>query len=133
MESSFRIRGNGFVLHLFCTCCKQKKHFMGITVGLMIPLLGTMLGASFVFSMKKDISPRKVTKVLRWPVPWRSRSASPSRTIPKVLSSPCPFYLSWATAKQESPTPILFLSRCLALVTEAGEMPKRRACSVTEN
>ena len=28
---------------------------------------------------------------------------------------------------------ILLLSRCLALVTEAGEMPKRRACSVTEN
>ena len=31
---------------------------MGITVGLLIPLLGTMLGASFVFFMKKDMSPR---------------------------------------------------------------------------
>ena len=26
---------------------------MGITIGLMIPLLGTMLGAAFVFFMKK--------------------------------------------------------------------------------
>ena len=31
---------------------------MGITIGLLIPLLGTMLGASFVFFMKKDMSPR---------------------------------------------------------------------------
>ena len=31
---------------------------MGITVGLLIPLLVTMLGASFVFFMKKDMSPR---------------------------------------------------------------------------
>ena len=31
---------------------------MGITVGLLIPLLGTMLGAAFVFFMKKDMSPR---------------------------------------------------------------------------
>lgn len=31
---------------------------MGITIGLLIPLLGTMLGAAFVFFMKKDMSPR---------------------------------------------------------------------------
>ena len=31
---------------------------MGVTVGLLIPLLGTMLGAAFVFFMKKDMSPR---------------------------------------------------------------------------
>ena len=31
---------------------------MGITLGLLIPLLGTMLGAAFVFFMKKDMSPR---------------------------------------------------------------------------
>ena len=31
---------------------------MGITIGLLIPLLGTMLGASFVFFMKKDMSPK---------------------------------------------------------------------------
>jgi len=30
---------------------------MGITIGLLIPLLGTMLGASFVFFMKKGMSP----------------------------------------------------------------------------
>lgn len=30
---------------------------MGITIGLLIPLLGTMLGAAFVFFMKKDMSP----------------------------------------------------------------------------
>lgn len=29
--------------------------------------------------------------------------------------------------------PNFALSRCRALVTEAGEMPKRMACSVTEN
>ena len=29
---------------------------MGITVGLLIPLLGTMLSAAFVFFMKKDMS-----------------------------------------------------------------------------
>lgn len=31
---------------------------MGITIGLLIPLLGTMVGASFVFFMKKDMSPK---------------------------------------------------------------------------
>ena len=31
---------------------------MGITIGLLIPLLGTILGAGFVFFMKKDMSPR---------------------------------------------------------------------------
>ena len=31
---------------------------MSITIGLLIPLLGTMLGAAFVFFMKKDMSPR---------------------------------------------------------------------------
>ena len=31
---------------------------MGITIGLLIPLLGTMLGAAFVFFMKKDMSAR---------------------------------------------------------------------------
>ncbi len=31
---------------------------MGITIGLLIPLLGTMLGAAFVFFMKKYMSPR---------------------------------------------------------------------------
>ena len=31
---------------------------MGTTIGLLIPLLGTMLGAAFVFFMKKDMSPR---------------------------------------------------------------------------
>ena len=31
---------------------------MGITIGLLIPLLGTMLGSAFVFFMKKDMSPR---------------------------------------------------------------------------
>ena len=31
---------------------------MGTAVGLLIPLLGTMLGAAFVFFMKKDMSPR---------------------------------------------------------------------------
>ena len=31
---------------------------MGITIGLLIPLLGTMLGAAFVFFMKKDMSPK---------------------------------------------------------------------------
>ena len=31
---------------------------MGIAIGLLIPLLGTMLGAAFVFFMKKDMSPR---------------------------------------------------------------------------
>ena len=31
---------------------------MGITIGLLIPLLGTMLGAAFVFFMKKDMSSR---------------------------------------------------------------------------
>ena len=31
---------------------------MGITIGLLIPLFGTMLGAAFVFFMKKDMSPR---------------------------------------------------------------------------
>lgn len=29
---------------------------MGITIGLLILLLGTMLGAAFVFFMKKDMS-----------------------------------------------------------------------------
>lgn len=29
---------------------------MGITIGLLIPLLGTMLGAVFVFFMKKEMS-----------------------------------------------------------------------------
>lgn len=29
---------------------------MGITIGFLIPLLGTMLGAAFVFFMKKDMS-----------------------------------------------------------------------------
>jgi len=32
--------------------------YMGITIGLLIPLLGTMVGASFVFFMKKDMSPK---------------------------------------------------------------------------
>ena len=31
---------------------------MGTAIGLLIPLLGTMLGAAFVFFMKKDMSPR---------------------------------------------------------------------------
>lgn len=31
---------------------------MGIVIGLLIPLLGTMLGSAFVFFMKKDMSPR---------------------------------------------------------------------------
>ena len=31
---------------------------MNITIGLLIPLLGTMLGAAFVFFMKKDMSER---------------------------------------------------------------------------
>ena len=31
---------------------------MGTTIGLLIPLLGTMLGAAFVFFMKNDMSPR---------------------------------------------------------------------------
>lgn len=31
---------------------------MNITIGLLIPLLGTMLGAAFVFFMKKDMSAR---------------------------------------------------------------------------
>ena len=31
---------------------------MNITIGLLIPLFGTMLGAAFVFFMKKDMSPR---------------------------------------------------------------------------
>ena len=30
---------------------------MNITFGLIIPLLGTMLGAAFVFFMKKEMSP----------------------------------------------------------------------------
>ena len=30
---------------------------MGTAIGLLIPLLGTMLGAAFVFFMKKDMSP----------------------------------------------------------------------------
>ena len=31
---------------------------MSIAIGLLIPLLGTMLGSAFVFFMKKDMSPR---------------------------------------------------------------------------
>ena len=31
---------------------------MNITIGLLIPLLGTTLGAAFVFFMKKDMSAR---------------------------------------------------------------------------
>ena len=31
---------------------------MSITIGLLIPLLGTMIGSAFVFFMKKDMSPR---------------------------------------------------------------------------
>ncbi len=31
---------------------------MGTAIGLLIPMLGTMLGAAFVFFMKKDMSPR---------------------------------------------------------------------------
>ena len=31
---------------------------MGIAIGLLIPLLGTMLGAAFVFFLQKDMSPR---------------------------------------------------------------------------
>jgi ZIP family zinc transporter len=31
---------------------------MGTAIGLLIPLLGTMLGAAFVFFMKKDMSPK---------------------------------------------------------------------------
>ena len=31
---------------------------MDITIGLLIPLFGTMLGSAFVFFMKKDLSPR---------------------------------------------------------------------------
>ena len=31
---------------------------MNVTIGLIIPLLGTMLGAAFVFFMKKEMSPR---------------------------------------------------------------------------
>ena len=36
---------------------------MNITIGLLIPLLGTTLGAAFVFFMKKDMSAR-VQKLL---------------------------------------------------------------------
>ena len=31
---------------------------MTLIIGLLIPLLGTMLGAAFVFFMKDDLSPR---------------------------------------------------------------------------
>ena len=31
---------------------------MTLAIGLLIPLLGTMLGAAFVFFMKDDLSPR---------------------------------------------------------------------------
>jgi len=31
---------------------------MTLAVGLLIPLLGTILGAAFVFFMKNDLSPR---------------------------------------------------------------------------
>ena len=41
-----------------CIFADTNHSTMGITVGLLIPLLGTMLGAGFVFFMKKDMSPR---------------------------------------------------------------------------
>jgi len=31
---------------------------MALVIGLLIPLLGTMLGAAFVFLMKDEMSPR---------------------------------------------------------------------------
>ena len=31
---------------------------MSITISILLPLIGTMLGAAFVFFMKKDMSPR---------------------------------------------------------------------------
>ena len=45
------------ILFIFATI-NNKVIIMGITIGLLIPLLGTMLGAAFVFFMKKDMSPR---------------------------------------------------------------------------
>ena len=42
---------------------------MGITIGLLIPLLGTMLGAAFVFFMKKDMSPRPPQASIPFSVP----------------------------------------------------------------
>ena len=40
-----------------CIFADTNQNAMGITVGLLIPLLGTMLGAAFVIFMKKDMSP----------------------------------------------------------------------------
>ena len=37
---------------------------MGTAIGLLIPLLGTMLGAAFVFFMKKDMSARSQKSLL---------------------------------------------------------------------
>ena len=37
------------------TFAAQTTTIMGTAVGLLIPLLGTMLGAAFVFFMKKDM------------------------------------------------------------------------------
>jgi ZIP family zinc transporter len=34
---------------------------MALVIGLLIPLLGTMLGAAFVFLMKDEMSPRTAT------------------------------------------------------------------------
>lgn len=75
---------------------------------------------------------------------WRRIFVSPlpKSTIRNVLGDFCRFpreksirkiYLLLRTAAKQPLVPILLLSRCRALVTEAGEMPKRRACSVTEN
>ena len=59
---------SGFVF----TNCQKRPIFtiqsiiiMGITIGLLIPLLGTMLGAAFVFFMKKDMSPKLQKSLLR--------------------------------------------------------------------
>ena len=45
------------ILFIFATII-NKVRIMGIVIGLLIPLLGTMLGAAFVFFMKEDMSPR---------------------------------------------------------------------------
>ena len=48
---------------------------MGITIGLLIPLLGTMLGAAFVFFMKKDMSPMPLQVSIATSAPSVSPSA----------------------------------------------------------
>ena len=63
---------------------------MGITIGLLIPLLGTMLGAAFVFFMKKDMSPRLQKSLLGFAIQNIPEGNSKTRSFLIGSSLSCP-------------------------------------------